>query len=181
MSTVSGPSYLVTLVDGKYNGHTIIEILGVKLEWLKLAYRAGIPCAKEGLIDTLKFTFNILLHYPKVRDWLSNDHKGSLIVISWWTPILSQGVMATEMSPIYGIQNWMGGFCPYLTALTPNLIVTIQFTCTVVADFRPSPYSIPFTYSCSINPCYPRFNNHTRQCFSQTNLVRSGHPQSRQS
>jgi hypothetical protein len=73
LSTVSGPSYLVTLVDGKYNGHTIIEILGVKLEWLKLAYRAGIPFAKEGLIDILKFTFNILLHYPKVRDWLSNS------------------------------------------------------------------------------------------------------------
>lgn len=116
MSTVSGPSYLVTLVDGKYNGHTIIEILGVKLEWLKLAYRAGIPCAKEGLIDILKFTFNILLHYPKVRDW-SSSNKMSLIVISWWIPILDQAVMTTKPSAICGIQNWMGGFCSYLSAL----------------------------------------------------------------
>lgn len=73
LSTVSGPSYLVTLVDGKYNGHSIIEILGIKLDWLKLAYRAGVPFAKEGLVDILKFIFNILLHYPKVCSCSSNN------------------------------------------------------------------------------------------------------------
>lgn len=73
MSTVSGPSYLETLLDGKYNGHTIIEILGSKLDLLTLANRGGVPFAKEGLTDTLKFIFNILMHYPKVCDWSGNE------------------------------------------------------------------------------------------------------------
>lgn len=67
LSTASGPSYLESLVDQKHNGHTIIEILAVKLDLLTVALRNGVPFAKEGLTDTLKFIFNLLLHYPKAR------------------------------------------------------------------------------------------------------------------
>jgi len=68
LATASGPSYLETLLDGKYHGRTIIEILGAKLDLLTSALRNGTPSAKEGLTDILKFIFNLLLHYPKVCD-----------------------------------------------------------------------------------------------------------------
>lgn len=66
MATVSGPPYLETLIDGKFHGRTIVEILGAKLDFLTSALRNSIPSAKEGLSDILKFIFNLLLHYPKV-------------------------------------------------------------------------------------------------------------------
>ena len=68
LSTVAGPPYLETLVDGKHNGRTIVDILGSKLDSLSYACRGGLPFAKEGLTDALKFSFNILMHYPKVCD-----------------------------------------------------------------------------------------------------------------
>ena len=66
LSTASGPAYIETIVDGKYHGRTIVDILGSKLDMMTNAFRGSTPTAKEALTDLLKFLFNILLHYPKV-------------------------------------------------------------------------------------------------------------------
>jgi hypothetical protein len=54
------------MVDAKYNGRSLVDILGSKLDLMIPAIRANATTSKEAMIDLLKFTFNILLHYPKV-------------------------------------------------------------------------------------------------------------------
>lgn len=54
------------MVDAKYNSRSLVDILGSKLDLMIPATRANAPTSKEAMIDLLKFTFNILLHYPKV-------------------------------------------------------------------------------------------------------------------
>ncbi|KAF8075940.1 guanine nucleotide exchange factor [Lyophyllum atratum] len=51
LCTASGPSFIKTMVDSKYHGRAIVEIIGM---------------AREAMTDLLKLTFNILLHYPKM-------------------------------------------------------------------------------------------------------------------
>jgi hypothetical protein len=48
------------------NGGSIIEIIGAKLDFLTIGILSGAKLAREAMTDLLKFTFNILLHYPKV-------------------------------------------------------------------------------------------------------------------
>ncbi|KAG6885488.1 hypothetical protein C0993_001095 [Termitomyces sp. T159_Od127] len=64
--TVSGPPFIRKLVEDKYNGHTAIEIIGSKLDLLTVGILAGRKMAREAMTDILKFTFNILLYYPKM-------------------------------------------------------------------------------------------------------------------
>lgn len=71
LSTASGPSYVESVVDGKYHGRSIIEILGSKLDLLVASIHSGAPMAREAMSDLLKFVFNLLLHYPKVCITLS--------------------------------------------------------------------------------------------------------------
>lgn len=66
LSTASGTTYIETVVEGKYNGRTIVDILGSKLDLMTIAVRNGAPTSKEAMSDLLKFIFNILLHYPKL-------------------------------------------------------------------------------------------------------------------
>lgn len=66
LSTASGTTYIETVVEGKYNGRTIVDILGSKLDLMTTAVRNGAPTSKEAMSDLLKFIFNILLHYPKL-------------------------------------------------------------------------------------------------------------------
>lgn len=67
LSTVSGPSYIESVIDAKYHGRSIVEIIGSKLDLLITSVRNGTPMAREAMTDLLKFSFNLLLHYPKVR------------------------------------------------------------------------------------------------------------------
>jgi hypothetical protein len=45
---------------------SIVEIIGAKLDVLTIGILSGTKLAREAMTDLLKFTFNILLHYPKV-------------------------------------------------------------------------------------------------------------------
>ena len=54
------------MVDGRYHGRSVIDILGSKLDLLIASIRSGAPMAREAMTDLLKFVFNLLLHYPKV-------------------------------------------------------------------------------------------------------------------
>ena len=65
LCTASGPSFIQTLVEEKYHGRTVVEIIGGKLDSLTVAILSGTKMAREAMSDLLKFTFNLLLHYPK--------------------------------------------------------------------------------------------------------------------
>ena len=59
-----------------------MDIIGAKLDILTNSIVAGTKMAREAMTDTLKLTFNLLVHYPKVWSLsyvdftLSNDSDG---------------------------------------------------------------------------------------------------------
>lgn len=67
LCTASGPSYIQSLVEDKRHGRTVVDIISAKLESLLVNILNGQRMAKEAMTDVLKFAFNILMHYPKVR------------------------------------------------------------------------------------------------------------------
>ncbi|KAF8974381.1 guanine nucleotide exchange factor [Flammula alnicola] len=88
LSTASGPTYIETMVDGKHHGRTIVDILGSKLDLMTSAIRNGTPIAKEAMTDVLKFTFNILLHYPKLTEsepQNSDSHGHDKVMGDFWS------------------------------------------------------------------------------------------------
>ena len=64
----------MSIVERKPSGraHSLVEILGLRLESLTTALLNGTRMAREAIVDLLKFAFNILTHYPKVRFLLSS-------------------------------------------------------------------------------------------------------------
>ena len=63
----AGP-FIVSIVERKPSGraHTLVEIIGLRLDSLIPALLSSTRMAREAIVDLLKFTFNILTHYPKV-------------------------------------------------------------------------------------------------------------------
>ncbi|KAK1218716.1 hypothetical protein PQX77_018615 [Marasmius sp. AFHP31] len=66
LSTASPSTFLLSLVEDKRQGHTITEIISTKLEVIMVRLLAGAKTAREAMSDLLKFSFNLLLHYPKL-------------------------------------------------------------------------------------------------------------------
>ncbi|KAK7038901.1 hypothetical protein VNI00_010535 [Paramarasmius palmivorus] len=73
LATASRSPYIVSLVEEKHHGRTIIEIISNKLDVTMGSLLAGHKSAKEAMTDLLKFAFNILFFYPKLTnangDW----------------------------------------------------------------------------------------------------------------
>ena len=67
-SSATAGSFIVSIVERKPSGraHSLVEILSLRLESLTTALLSGTKMAREAIVDLLKFTFNILTHYPKV-------------------------------------------------------------------------------------------------------------------
>ncbi|KAF9452029.1 hypothetical protein P691DRAFT_805838 [Macrolepiota fuliginosa MF-IS2] len=65
LSTAFSGSYIVTFVDSKYNGRTVVDIIASKLDFLLMSVQTSTRMAKEAMTDVLKFTYNVILHYPK--------------------------------------------------------------------------------------------------------------------
>ncbi|THU99140.1 hypothetical protein K435DRAFT_659617 [Dendrothele bispora CBS 962.96] len=68
LATASPSSFVVSLVEDKRHGRTIIDIISLKLDAAMISILAGSKMAREAMTDLLKFTFNLLLHYPKLVD-----------------------------------------------------------------------------------------------------------------
>ena len=68
VSLMSAGDFIKSLVEAKPPGHAanIMEIIGGKLDVLTRGILTGTRFAREAMTDLLKFTFNLLLHYPKV-------------------------------------------------------------------------------------------------------------------
>ena len=67
LATVIQSSFLTSLVDEKRHGKNIVDTIEAKLDSLTTAILSGTKMSREATTDLLKFTFNILMHYPKVR------------------------------------------------------------------------------------------------------------------
>jgi len=62
---VDAQTYIVALVENKPSP-SIIDIIGCRLDSLTVSLLRGTKMAREAMTDLLKFTFNLLAHYPKV-------------------------------------------------------------------------------------------------------------------
>ncbi|GLB40576.1 putative guanine nucleotide exchange factor synembryn [Lyophyllum shimeji] len=63
---VSGPPFVRTMVESKWNGRSLVEIIGTKINTLTDEVLAGTRMAREALCDLLKLTSVIAIHYPKM-------------------------------------------------------------------------------------------------------------------
>ncbi|KAE9406126.1 hypothetical protein BT96DRAFT_915621 [Gymnopus androsaceus JB14] len=75
LSTASSSSLIVSLVEDKRRGRTIVDVITMKMDMMLASLLANKSLASEAMTELLKFTFNILLHYPKLRRLAS---KGNL-------------------------------------------------------------------------------------------------------
>lgn len=71
LSTVSifhAQEFIKIIVERKPPGHpsNTLEIIGAKLDLLSKGIIQSAKLAREAMTDLLKFTFNLLVHYPKV-------------------------------------------------------------------------------------------------------------------
>ncbi|SRR5258708_4005108 len=82
-SATAGP-FIVSIVERKPSrqAHSLVDIIGLRLDSLIPALLSGTKMAREAIVDLLKFTFNILTHYPKVYQVLAISHLLSLICLS---------------------------------------------------------------------------------------------------
>ncbi|KAI0052651.1 hypothetical protein FA95DRAFT_1601694 [Auriscalpium vulgare] len=69
-SSFSASAFIISLVENKPPGRHLnaIEIIGSRLDSLTGSILGGMKMAREAMTDLLKFTFNILAHYPKLID-----------------------------------------------------------------------------------------------------------------
>ncbi|KAJ7131634.1 guanine nucleotide exchange factor [Mycena crocata] len=65
LATVHPSAFITSLVEEKRHGNTVIDIIGGKLDLLITNLLSGTKMSREAMVDVLKFTFNILMHYPK--------------------------------------------------------------------------------------------------------------------
>ena len=69
LATASPGPFIISLVEDKPPARnlTVVEIIALRLDSLLISLLAGTKMSREAMTDLLKFTYNILAHYPKVR------------------------------------------------------------------------------------------------------------------
>ncbi|KAJ7699660.1 guanine nucleotide exchange factor [Mycena rosella] len=87
LATVHPSSFITALVEEKHHGHTVIDIISGKLDLLVVSLLSGTKMAREAMVDVLKFTFNILMHYPKSLEGASAPD-GTEVIGDNWSPKL---------------------------------------------------------------------------------------------
>ncbi|KAJ6522759.1 guanine nucleotide exchange factor [Mycena vulgaris] len=80
LATVHPSEFITSLVEEKRHGHTVIDIISGKLDLLIVSLLSGTKMSREAMVDVLKFTFNILMHYPKSLEGAS---EGKVIGDNW--------------------------------------------------------------------------------------------------
>ncbi|KAK7466472.1 hypothetical protein VKT23_005193 [Stygiomarasmius scandens] len=87
LATASPSSFVISLVEDKRHGRTIVDIISLKLDAAMISILAGSKMAREAMTDLLKFTFNLLLHYPKLVD-CAPPTGDSKVMGDCWSPKL---------------------------------------------------------------------------------------------
>ncbi|KAJ6570278.1 guanine nucleotide exchange factor [Mycena vulgaris] len=80
LATVHPSAFITSLVEEKRHGHTVIDVISGKLDLLIVSLLSGTKMSREAMVDVLKFTFNILMHYPKSLEGAS---EGKVIGDNW--------------------------------------------------------------------------------------------------
>ncbi|KAJ7499505.1 guanine nucleotide exchange factor [Mycena latifolia] len=88
LATVSPSPFITSLVEEKRHGHTVIEIISGKLDLLIVSLLSGAKMSKEAMVDVLKFTFNLLMHYPKSLEGAAAAPDGTKVIGDNWSPKL---------------------------------------------------------------------------------------------
>jgi hypothetical protein len=123
LSTVHPSAFITSLVEEKRNGNTVVDVIAGKLDLLIVSLLSGAKMAKEAMVDVLKFTFNILMHYPKSLESASNDTK---VIGDNWSPKLDPCVFDAS------IENF----------ITDRLVVSCLLCCACSTPF-PQPSRPP--------------------------------------
>ncbi|KAF7330941.1 hypothetical protein MVEN_02434000 [Mycena venus] len=97
LSTVHPSPFITSLVEEKRNGNTVVDVIAGKLDLLIVSLLSGAKMSKEAMVDVLKFTFNILMHYPKSLESTSDDKK---VIGDNWSPKLDPCYPASTTSRV---------------------------------------------------------------------------------
>ncbi|KAF8907198.1 guanine nucleotide exchange factor [Mucidula mucida] len=119
LATVSGPALVISLVEDKRHGRTVVDLISAKLDTLIISILSGTKLAREAMADLLKFTFNLLLHYPKMVDAEpqnpgagDNSHK---VIGDVWSSNLD-GLLPPLLRVFYSLPPTFP--CPLISPLT---------------------------------------------------------------
>ncbi|KAK1231623.1 hypothetical protein PQX77_005246 [Marasmius sp. AFHP31] len=97
LASVSRSPFIVWLVEEDHEGESIGDIVGAKMELALAKYLKNTKASmgQEAIADLLKFSFNLLLHYPKMVEseaqsseapaWSADETK---IMGDYWSPRL---------------------------------------------------------------------------------------------
>ncbi|KAK0490426.1 guanine nucleotide exchange factor [Armillaria novae-zelandiae] len=106
LATVSGPSWIVSLVeDHNHKRRGIVDIIANKLDAMLVAIQAGTKLGREATADLLKFTFNLLMHYPKMVDAEPQTPQGAdgqKTIGDFWSPNLD-GLLPSLLRTFYSL------------------------------------------------------------------------------
>ncbi|KAK0226916.1 guanine nucleotide exchange factor [Armillaria nabsnona] len=131
LATVSGPSWIVSLVeDHNHKRRGIVDIIASKLDAMLVAIQAGTKLGREATADLLKFTFNLLLHYPKMVDAEPQTPQaadGQKAMGDFWSPNLD-GLLPSLLRTFYSLPPTFPS--PLVSPLTHviHALITIPFS-----------------------------------------------------
>ncbi|GAW01627.1 hypothetical protein LENED_003232 [Lentinula edodes] len=67
LATASPSSLILSLVEDKRHGRTIIDVIAMKIDIVLSNVLGNKAFARDAMSELLKFSFNLLLHYPKLH------------------------------------------------------------------------------------------------------------------
>ncbi|KAJ7581180.1 guanine nucleotide exchange factor [Mycena floridula] len=105
LSTVTASPFVKSLVNEKRHGKNIVDIIGAKLDAVLVGILSGQKMAREAMTDLLKFTFNILLHYPKMVEsepQNSNTSDDNKVIGDFWSSNLD-GLLAPTLRVFHSL------------------------------------------------------------------------------
>jgi len=149
-SATSSESYIRTLVEDKHHGRSIVDIISAKLDALMMSICSGTTMGREAMSDLLKFTFNLLVHYPKMTMNKARDAKecsgneDKMVMGDCWNHRLDP-ILAPLLRLFYSLPpTFPGPLAPPLTHVIHSLIsipITPSLRSTWLGLPPPSPRS----------------------------------------
>ncbi|KAF4574484.1 hypothetical protein EYR36_005820 [Pleurotus pulmonarius] len=127
VSSFDAGSYICSLVEEKH----IVDTIAAKLDILSSAILSSTKMGKEATVDMLKFTFNLLLHYPKLVECEPQDLKGK-------GPVTDKDQDEEDDDKVMG-DYWS----PKLEGLLPPLLRIFN----TLPPSHPSPLAAPLTHA----------------------------------
>ncbi|KAF5355226.1 hypothetical protein D9758_005977 [Tetrapyrgos nigripes] len=88
LATVSQNDFILTFVeDERVDGRASIEIIASKLETTLASFLEGAELGRDAMSELLKFTYNLLLHYPKMTESepQTSTSDGAKIMGDFWS------------------------------------------------------------------------------------------------